>query len=147
MKQSMTVTEELRELLSERGVEWWSQRFPNDDDSTTVTYWNGFVEGEPWGVWELMDLGGRLFIEFNNDRDFPITPEQVIAATLGPGTCKEVRIRMEIEDEMHCSECGCFLGFAGDVSAPPYNYCPNCGCMVSKDESCCPDCNTRMVDE
>ena len=50
--------------------------------------------------------------------------------TPGWGTCHKVRAHKEIEDEMHCSECGRFLGFAGDIGAPPYNYCPSCGRKV-----------------
>lgn len=60
------------------------------------------------------------------------TPDEAIAriATLGRRTCHKVRVHMQSEDEMHCSECGRFLGFAGDVGAPPYNFCPNCGRKV-----------------
>lgn len=60
------------------------------------------------------------------------TSDDAIAriATLGRRTCHKVRVHMQIEDEMHCSECGRFLGFAGDVGAPPYNFCPKCGAEV-----------------
>ena len=63
--------------------------------------------------------------------DYWYVPEQdAPQAALGSRTCHKVRVHMQIEDEMHCSECGRFLGFAGDVGAPPYNFCPNCGRKV-----------------
>lgn len=111
----MSATEELRRLLDERGVNWTSFR-----DRASVTVWM-----EPAGAVRADEYdGGLLLIER------VMTPEQAIAATLGRGTCRKVRVHDSIEDEMHCSECGRFLGFAGDIGAPPYNYCPNCGRKV-----------------
>lgn len=116
----MTATERVRELLDERGVEWTA----NDGKYAKET------------CWTYMGELTAAFTEYNNgttrfDCDtWCFTPEQAIAVTLGAVTCHEVRVHMQIEDEMHCSECGCFLGFAGDVGAPPHNYCPNCGRKV-----------------
>ena len=66
----MTATEELRRLLDERGVEWRD----SSDENVLHTTWNGmncwfneFPDG--WTAWGMAMRG---------------TPEQAIAATLGP---------------------------------------------------------------
>lgn len=106
-------TEVLRALLDERGVPWKDYGYENH------TWW-----GE-WHAENRASVNG-LFLKVEG----VVTPEQAVEATLGRVTCHKVRVHMQIEDEMHCSECGRFLGFAGDVCAPPYNFCPNCGAKV-----------------
>ena len=109
----MTATDELRRLLSEAGVEY---KVPASYDGSTK--YDTIVD-DYW----FHEYDGRITVH-------GLTPEQAIEATLGRGTCRKVRVHEVIEDEMHCSECGRFLGFAGDIGAPPYNYCPNCGAKV-----------------
>lgn len=122
----MTATDELRRLLDEAGIEWHDTKIGR-----------GFItvyehDGITWIVTE--HSSGRLSVKGcvkpTQGHYDGMTPEQAIAATLGSGTCHKVRVHKQIEDEMHCSKCGRFLGFAGDVGAPPYNFCPNCGRKV-----------------
>lgn len=117
----MSATDELRRLLDERGVEYETYDPPYPEFSTptsdiTTRWGNASYREWPNGTIRFSARG--------------TTPEQAIEATLGRGTCHKVRVHEEIEDEMHCSECGRFLGFAGDIGALPYNFCPNCGRKV-----------------
>lgn len=113
-------TEDLRRMLDERGVEYVA----NDYKSVKETCWS--YMGELDAVFAEFGDGETCFVCDTGC----FTPEQAIAVTLGRGECHKVRVHEEIEDEMHCSECGRFLGFAGDIGAFPYNFCPNCGRKV-----------------
>lgn len=115
----MSVSDVLRRLLIEAGVEYVAEDEPSVGLHFTSWDAGGFM-------WEADDRDERIYLS----ADRLITPEQTIEATLGRGTCRKVRVHMQIEDEMHCSECGRFIGFVGDISAPPYYYCPNCGRKV-----------------
>ena len=69
----MTATDELRRLLDERGVEWWPMHdvetgYREDRDTEFLVYGCKHVAHE-WGC--------RLQVDM-------LTPEQAIAATLGP---------------------------------------------------------------
>lgn len=121
----MSVTDELRRMLDERGVEWSD----SSDENVLHTTWgnmncwfNEFHDG--WMSWG-MAMGG--------------TPEQAIEATLGAGTC-----RNEL-DEGHfgCSMCGCHVRslpfgstYVSDgkrwysTEKRTLNYCPHCGAKV-----------------
>lgn len=115
-----SATKHLRELLDERGVEY---RAIGD-----ATFWethDGAFRFKAKPHAEKLTV-----MTCCSQKCTVMTPEQAVAATLGRGECHKVRVRMPIEDEMHCSECGRFLGFAGDVGAPPCNFCPNCGTKV-----------------
>jgi hypothetical protein len=69
----MTATDELRRLLDERGVEWW----PNEGDPAHIT------ERVTDGVrYKYRQIGHRLIVSACTEGT--ITPEQAIAATLGP---------------------------------------------------------------
>lgn len=70
----MTATDELRRLLDERGVEW---EMPLGILSHIKTVWR-------IGSWEYtaIETSGGEFSVYAERRDW-ITPEQVIAATLG----------------------------------------------------------------
>lgn len=116
----MTIaTERLRALLDERGVEWWAEDDPEDPPYYFVTKW--FSNASEQTFEEIPAIRSRSLTAFC------ITPEQAVAATLGPGTCK--RVFYEPTGVYVCSECGrglskkldhyCFL-----------NYCPNCGRKV-----------------
>ena len=70
----MTATEELRAELTRRGIEWrW------EDERTT--YWYVTVDGEEWGEWTAIEMGGYLHLSFSSGD--VLTPAQAIAATVG----------------------------------------------------------------
>lgn len=104
-------TMRLRALLDERGVMW-----DYGIMGATTTRFN--VNG--------VDL---TFIPMRNGLvcSTILTPEQVTAATLGPGTCK--RVFYEPTGVYVCSECG--RGLPKKLDKYCYlNYCPNCGRKV-----------------
>lgn len=93
----MTATEELRSLLDERGEyyktsgnkTWWGRPIDARTGTPIEVFHN---QAQPMGE-------DRLFVELQL-----ATPEQAVAATLGPGTCRVE----EYEDTgiPVCSECG-----------------------------------------
>ena len=116
----MTVTDELRFLLDERGVEY---RF---NDATKVFEWHfDGTDGE--GSAHATEVNGGI-----NIIACSLTPEQAIAATLGAGTCQMEYVERPTKSTLDamgvyfCSECG----------SPTYNdcmprYCIYCGAEVS----------------
>ena len=119
----MTATEELRRLLDERGVEWWPMHdvengYREDRDTEFLIYGCKHVAHE-WGC--------RLQVDM-------LTPEQAVAATLGPRTCKVVSSTLheyeggyagsEWEHELSCGD----TVWWGSGDAP--EWCPWCGAKV-----------------
>lgn len=116
----MTATEELRRLLDERGVEWWPMHdiesgYREDRDTEFLIYGCKHVAHE-WGC--------RLQIDM-------LTPEQAVAATLGPGTCKLYRGTSGLIHVTtgHCSECGAEV-VKGTKDGYRSRYCQWCGSKV-----------------
>ena len=132
----MSMTEELHELLSERGVEWSYTVAEGVRGSTYTTGWrtsNGTtchyserVDKYPWHSYKRVTL-------------YNVTPEQAIAAAMGAETCRD----LGDERIFHCSECGCAImdiylrneeecfycdGDQGGEKWP--RYCPHCGARV-----------------
>jgi hypothetical protein len=108
-------TTELREKLTERGIEWRS------------------------GLEGVTFVGDWCFVEYDNGRlaatcEPVLTPEQAIAATLGRPKVKKVR-GMTYDEHggevyfLACSGCGDWvdgdLDCIGDADGP--NFCHNCG--------------------
>ena len=118
----MSTTDELRRMLDERGVEWTS-------GSTEVSR-NICTDLRPdtgviISVWESRD--GKLGIDAHTDYLF--TPEQVIEATLGRGTCHLTSAPQYGEGCQECSSCGAVLdGYLFDGGR-----CPNCRAKVVKE--------------
>ena len=119
-----SATERLRALLDERGVEWWPAKYYKDEN----TVWR--ANGMEWRASEQTD--GKLLIGCTSLAH--LTPEQAVAATLGPGTC-EVEESWHGESEMveyRCTACDEYI--AVEVVKPDGaqrpNYCPNCGARV-----------------
>lgn len=105
-----SATDRLRALLDERGVE----HVDAEDGHTQHTWWSD-------GDHEIAasNSGERLAV-------YNLTPEQAVAATLGPGTCRDVGRYAFV-----CSECG----WASDEPHHALGgfwpkYCPECGRKV-----------------
>lgn len=119
-----TATDELRRLLDERGVE--RRRTPHysseSQDNETIFEGNGIE-------WYANDhLNGRLGLRTAR---YEVTPEQAIDATLGRGTCREVKIDHYWRG---CGSCGYvweFMYGIGKCERP--HWCPNCGRKVKED--------------
>lgn len=123
----MSGTEKLRELLDERGTEY----YPKHADETV---WTASDNAHVWACDDLID--GYLEIHVR-----PITPAQAVEATLGRGTCHDTG---EDEERFCCSECGSRSHIATEyrkfdefgnksehflfVGNP--RFCPSCGRKV-----------------
>ena len=101
----MTATEELRRLLDERGVKWWSMHdiengYYQDRDTEFV------IGGKKYTAHEW---GGTLNV-------YGLTPEQAIAATLGRGVdCSKAE-----------HDAGGCLGFSSVNDDEPVDQCKAC---------------------
>ena len=116
-----SATERLRALLDERGVEW---DYGIGGAYTTEFSANGvMLNFRDWGDGVICST--------------ILTPEQAVAATLGPGTCHDDGD----PSDFCCSECGVrmftntsdtYTMIAADehtiIKHP--SYCPNCGRKV-----------------
>lgn len=125
----MSTTDKLHRELDKRGIKW----FVTPRGSTSFT---SPVLGRVF-VWENSDGGFALDAGYA-----PMTLEQLIAATLGRGTCEAdetdvikcwVKCKHEPSTEhvelihvMRCSECG---GTYEHVNGS-YEYCPRCGARI-----------------
>ena len=111
----MTATDELRQMLDERGVEYES--YDPDPKYATPT-----SERETrWGKASYREWP-KGTVRFGVTGT---TPAQAIAATLGPRTCHEVKIDRHYRG---CSECGYrweYMYAVGWQVGP--KFCPNCG--------------------
>ena len=130
----MSGTDELRRMLDERGVEWKEHRhaMPGSMAIQCETLWGqptDVASGKPtphvyhYRATEMGD--GRLFLEAQL-----IAPEQAIAATLGPGTCKLTQASWDDGTctwGCICSACDAHLEHETGIG---YNYCPICGAKV-----------------
>ena len=111
-----SATKRLRALLDERGVEW---DYGIGGAYTTEFSANGvMLNFRDWGDGVICST--------------ILTPEQAVAATLGPGTCHAVfEVDAMSEDdrvgEFVCSECGETFGVGRDQLP---HYCPACGKKV-----------------
>ena len=112
----MTATEELRRLLDERRVEWW------EEDGHTL--WYGESLHHAASAFSSFMFGENERVHLNA----MVTPEQAVAATLGPGTCHPEEQYLDSHSDltvMVCSECGVPTDDLEDC-----NFCPNCGRKV-----------------
>jgi DNA-directed RNA polymerase subunit RPC12/RpoP len=121
----MSATDELRELLDEHNIKWWSDSYFNTDRTEWVT--------EDGPAFMALDMGGRdLAVQIVR----VLTPRRAIEATLGR-TC-HMRLTNLYSGSPHyviyvCSECDAeahrpIINEYGD-STPP-KYCPECGRRV-----------------
>lgn len=124
----MSETDELRRMLSERGVEW--EAFDDFEQTTQwSTHYGAFV------YW-ARERDGKLLVETTAPTkcSASCTPEQAIAATLGRGECHDEGD----PSDFCCSECGVrmftdtsdtytMIASDGRTIIEHPNYCPNCG--------------------
>ena len=106
-----SATDKLRRLLDERGVEYRvSATGYSIDIGPSMTAYANRTD-------TTLDVSLR-----------GLTPEQAVAATLGPGTCREVKIDRYWRG---CGECGYVWEFMyGIDKCERPRYCPNCGRRV-----------------
>lgn len=151
----MSETEVLRRLLDERGVEWVNTR--NDGSkSDYFTEWQfdgieGHAIATEWAV-------GHLTVCIAH----PMSPEQAIAATLGPCNCTNGErtgeridldaptpgvtdarvVRLDGAGTCHVMTIGEFNGEGTEY----YDYCSNCGYEFFDDDplNYCPNCGRRI---
>lgn len=122
----MTATDELREMLNERGVEWGNIR--NDgSESDYLTEWQ-FEGIQSYAVATEWAVGGGLSLETHRHH---LTPAQAIAATLGRGECHDIGYRMD-STRFKCSQCGWdgWVRHAKDGRDYKPLWCPLCGAKV-----------------
>ena len=108
------VTDELRRMLDDRGVEWDELK---SHDGGKLTRWRD-------SMGRFVTAYDEGMVPFFDDFYWQPTPKQAINATLGRGTCR--RVLYEPTGVLVCSECGC--GIPKKLDKYCYlNYCPNCG--------------------
>ena len=125
----MTATDELRLMLDERGVEWWSKPRLVVGGVEKGTEFDA-ADGR-W-VCAIEALDGTICVSH-------LTPEQAVTVTLGVGTCKAdeteriwCRYKGGLYDRfltvhvMECSACGGTYEYVNGS----YEYCPRCGAKV-----------------
>ena len=111
-------------MLDERGIEYETYDPPYPEFSTptsdkTTRWGNASYREWPNGTIRFSARG--------------TTPEQAIAATLGPGTCRMESVRdYQVRKFVTswgcvCSECG---GFHEFTDGKGWSFCPSCGARV-----------------
>lgn len=129
----MSATDTIRAMLDERGVEWWQSA---NMLGCIFTRWYSPLFGDEVVAMENGEEGLVLFDHF-------MTPEQAVEATLGRGTCRNVR-SADHTIAFECSECGCWVAYdeywetgiyvlheTGQEHIHP-RFCPNCGRRVEQ---------------
>ena len=120
----MTATEELRRLLDERGVEW-EDASPVPSSKQWKTSFTSFTGEEvTLGCYEEPKwIMGTLVFH---------TPEQAVAATLGPGTCRVESMHGYTDtfaSTRYSVELSCHTLEDWPDREPP-DFCPWCGARV-----------------
>ena len=115
----MSVTDDFRAELDKHDVTW---------ANVTPTITGFVVDGKAYRAYEYDGMGDMDGLQLLSAT--PLTPQEVIAATLGAGTCHNVHEPPKGETfwpapHFKCSECG-----ATHVSMEYVFYCPNCGRKV-----------------
>ena len=129
----MTATEQLRKLLDERGIGWYSRTRElqqwNQEQIDFHTAWsvNGArFEAEEDATEKKLHVRSYAYL----------LPEQAIAATLGRRTCEyAIKDNMNETEGMgdvwiECSACHCAFDYYADEWLMNMHYCPNCGAKV-----------------
>lgn len=117
----MTATDRLRALLDERGVEW-------HETVDGTTHWRN-VDGSLYWAREGFTFDGPN----GKVTAFNLTPEQAVEATLGKGTCRVVSARIiDHGEDRYETELSC--GHVVHLPPEDFDWCPNCGRMVSQGE-------------
>lgn len=110
----MAETKRLRQLLDERGIEWWPMQegiYRDERDTEFVANGRKYTAHE-WG--------GTLTL-------YNLTPEQAIAVTLRPTSAKRiVKTEDGIIGSCRCGACGESIGLHDA-------YCRGCGARMEAD--------------
>lgn len=109
----MSVTNELRKLLDQRGVSWMPSVW-NPHHETYYQTDNGI------GV-VASEINGKITVRLESR----ITPEQVVDATVGSVTTRNGKTRKRYGRDVPLCEC---CGYA--IGDERYNFCPSCGARV-----------------
>ena len=120
----MSVTDELRRLLDEHGIE----HYDHDHRDVRVTEWdNGGKRDARYEEWS----SGTVRFDASN-----VTAEQAIAATVGRGTCrfnvvfyKDFATPRQHGNICKCDACG-YQHLYGLIIDARFKYCPNCGARI-----------------
>lgn len=109
----MTDIEEFHRMLDKRGIAWY--------EVGDTTFFGVSNYDCHYAANEFIECG----LTVN-----PLTPEQVVAVTMGRGTCRNAA--PEYLDFL-CSECG-FMHYHSDENddgeGNDWSYCPRCGAEV-----------------
>lgn len=132
-----SATDRLRALLDERGVEWRRTPHYSSESIDNETVFRG--EGIEWIAND--HLNGRLGLRALR---YEVTPEQAVAATLGPGTCRDVRSE-DATIAFECSECGCWVAY--DEYWETGIYIQGEGQQVHIHPRYCPECGRKVVEK
>lgn len=123
-----TLRPELHKALEAEGIDYWL--------ADGITFWNRDDGCECLAYGYKADGVPKLAIKVVGFTD----PAQVIAATLGQGTCHDKGYVYCSERYFVCSSCGCEFDysnfaceFAEHRSLGNPHYCPNCGAKVVSD--------------
>ena len=126
----MTATDELREMLDERGIEYEQSYIEGIASYTHTTKWETQT-GNMCAFCEVEDGHPPYFTRLDI---WTPTPEQVIAATVG---CEACHLALKDDHEEYgeafhiwweCDECG--VTIPRTVGMPELRYCPSCGRRV-----------------
>jgi hypothetical protein len=124
----MTPSEELRTMLDERGIEYREYHLNPFEETTAWDLDVSDIRHEVCASFEEFDSGSTLLRFWN------CTPEQAIAATLGPETCHD-KNGFDLELGFECTVCGTmvdsYMVTTEDTGhRVQFNYCPCCGRRV-----------------
>lgn len=111
----VSATDELRELLDEHNIKWWSDSYFNTDRTEWVT--------EDGPAFMALDMGGRdLAVQIVR----VLTPRRAIEATVG-NHAKRIIVANGATGHCRCSACSGLIGVWD-------KYCKHCGAKLEPED-------------